>query len=99
NLPAAQGEPARQALRDALIALFTVAATGRTLVVLLEDWHWADEASREVLRALAEVSSSFALLIVVTARPHEDPVRTPLAHGTVMRLAPLPPSDLVAMAC
>ena len=36
----------------AIVELIALLARGRTLVVLLDDWHWADHASRQVLGAL-----------------------------------------------
>jgi tetratricopeptide (TPR) repeat protein len=56
-------------------------------LLLLEDWQWADTASREILRRLAEMAGAHALLIVVTCRPEagdmtecgQDAIRLPLA--------------------
>ena len=41
----------------------------RPVVLFLEDWHWSDEASQEVLGKLVDLVPAHALLVVVTYRP------------------------------
>ena len=64
-----RGEPLQSAMGEALTALLTAVADIAPTLLLLEDWHWSDEGSRETLRQLMEVTSAHALLIVVTSRP------------------------------
>lgn len=64
-----QGDPFRLALQEALAALLTLTARRRPTVLLLEDWHWVDDASHAVLKQLAEMVPGFPMLIVVTCRP------------------------------
>ena len=64
-----RGEPLQSAMGEALTALLTAVADIAPTLLLLEDWHWSDEGSRETLRQLMEVASAHALLIVVTSRP------------------------------
>jgi serine/threonine protein kinase/tetratricopeptide (TPR) repeat protein len=64
-----EGEDLQTALGEALISVFTLGAAGQPLALLLEDWHWADEGSREVLLQLREIVSAYPLLVVVTSRP------------------------------
>ena len=59
----------RLAMQEALAAFVTLVARQRPTALLLEDWHWADEASHEVLQQVAELVSGFPLLVVVTSRP------------------------------
>ena len=59
----------RLAMQEALAAFVTLVARQRPTALLLEDWHWADEASHEVLEQVAELVSGFPLLVVVTSRP------------------------------
>jgi serine/threonine protein kinase/tetratricopeptide (TPR) repeat protein/class 3 adenylate cyclase len=61
--------PARHAVHEALAGLFSLASRRRPLLMLLEDWHWVDEASHDVIRQLADVCPSFPLMIVITYRP------------------------------
>lgn len=79
----------QNAMLEAVAALFTLGAQARPTVLLLEDWHWADEASRAALRQLTEILPGFPLLVVVTSRPY-----TPMDWGTadhqlLLHLAPL----------
>ncbi len=67
-----QGDDFRIAMLEALAAILTLPTRDGPLVLVLEDWHWVDEASHEVLRQLSGMISSFALLIVVTFRPERD---------------------------
>ncbi|MGI8856208.1 MAG: helix-turn-helix transcriptional regulator [Thermomicrobiales bacterium] len=62
-------------VRDFLAA---VAAT-RPLVLLLDDLHWADPASLDLLRFLARHLSAMSLLLIVTYRADELTRRHPLA--------------------
>ena len=64
-----QREHFRLAIQEALAAFVTLVARQRPTALLLEDWHWADEASHQVLEQIAELVSGFPLLVVVTSRP------------------------------
>jgi tetratricopeptide (TPR) repeat protein len=64
-----RGEHFQAAMLDALAAIFTSYAQRAPALLLLEDWHWADDASRQALRHLAAVVTAYPLLIVVTTRP------------------------------
>ena len=66
-----QGEHLQAALLDALAALFIVLAQQATLVVLLEDWHWADGASRAALGRMGEIVAART-----PAVHRHDPART-----------------------
>jgi tetratricopeptide (TPR) repeat protein/class 3 adenylate cyclase len=84
-----QGEHLRVALPEALAAIVVALARRATTLVLLEDWHWADEASRDALRRLLEIVDAHALMIVVTSRP-EPGALAGCADGTArIQLAPL----------
>jgi serine/threonine protein kinase/tetratricopeptide (TPR) repeat protein len=63
------GDDLRAAVGEALVSVFTLGSRGQPLVLLLEDWHWADGGSRDVLQQLAEMVSAYPLLLVVTSRP------------------------------
>ncbi|HKT36004.1 MAG TPA: tetratricopeptide repeat protein, partial [Nitrospira sp.] len=57
---------------DALSQFCIGLASRRPTVLILEDWHWRDEASEQVLRRLAEMVADRPLAIVATARPEYD---------------------------
>jgi predicted ATPase/class 3 adenylate cyclase len=62
-------ESLQVAMRDALAALLMTVAARTPTVLLLEDWHWADDASRMAVRQLAEMIGSVSLLMLITTRP------------------------------
>ncbi len=84
-----RGELFQAAMLEAIAALFTLGARERPTVLLLEDWHWADEASRAALRQLSEVVAAFALHLVVTSRPEGQAEWGSGEQLTVLHLAPL----------
>ncbi len=62
-------ERLRLALQDAIVALIVRQSRRSPTLLLLEDWHWADDASDAVLRHLARYVSSQPILLVVSHRP------------------------------
>ena len=84
-LPAALGGQVRGeavASQEALFArahaFLAAAASARPLVLLLDDLHWADPASLDLLRFLARQLPALPLLLVVTYRADELTRRHPL---------------------
>jgi tetratricopeptide (TPR) repeat protein len=57
-------------------------------VLLLEDWHWVDDASHAVLSQIAELVSQYPLLVVVTCRPGYVSDWGSVAPHTSVTLAP-----------
>jgi tetratricopeptide (TPR) repeat protein/class 3 adenylate cyclase/tRNA A-37 threonylcarbamoyl transferase component Bud32 len=86
-----QGEHLQAAMLDALGSLMILHATATPTVLLLEDWHWADEASRAALDRLADVAPDYALFIVVTSRPDPEFHWSSGERRTVTHLGPLSP--------
>jgi DNA-binding CsgD family transcriptional regulator len=74
------GEPlASQAAIFARVRAYLAAlAARRPLVLLLEDLHWADVTSRDLLRALARQLGALPLLLLATYRSDELTRRHPL---------------------
>lgn len=63
------GEPRAAAIRDALAALLAATATpDRPLLLLLDDWHWADRGARTVLRQTMEAAHDRPILLVLASR-------------------------------
>ena len=50
------------------------AARNETILVVLDDLHWADRASLNVLRLLVETVTEVRLMVLATWRPHPAPV-------------------------
>jgi tetratricopeptide (TPR) repeat protein len=65
------GEHLQVALLDALATLVGVLTRRRPLVVLIEDWHWADAGSRAALSRTAELVGTSPLLLIVTSREEQ----------------------------
>jgi tetratricopeptide (TPR) repeat protein/class 3 adenylate cyclase len=84
-----QGDHLRAALPEALTAIVVALARRATTLVLLEDWHWADEASRDALRRLLEIVDAHALMIVVTSRPEPGALAGCADGAARIQLAPL----------
>ncbi|RYZ37294.1 MAG: TOMM system kinase/cyclase fusion protein [Myxococcaceae bacterium] len=73
----------RELTRDALLAFFAGLAERQPVVLALEDLHWADPSTLELLKELvAEVSSS-RLFAVFSARPEFEP---PWPSSSVMQV-------------
>ena len=47
-------------------------AASQPLVLVLEDWHWADQSSAELLEHLLPLSQEARVLICITARPEDQ---------------------------
>jgi tetratricopeptide (TPR) repeat protein/class 3 adenylate cyclase len=92
-----QGEHLQAALLDALAALLVALASREPIVAFLEDWHWADAASRAALGRVAEIVPAHALLFVVTTRPGRHVIDEHPGEGTRIQLDPLERSASAAI--
>jgi tetratricopeptide (TPR) repeat protein len=61
-------------------------AADRPVVILLEDLHWSDESSLELLGALADRATAARLLVIATYRPVEVIIREHPLRRIVARL-------------
>ncbi|GAB2478541.1 BTAD domain-containing putative transcriptional regulator [Jatrophihabitans fulvus] len=70
----APGEPGAQfRSRQAIVTRLLAAARDRPLVVGLDDLHWSDESSLQVLQLLVEQAGSERLVVVATWRDSPPP--------------------------
>ena len=69
RLPA--GDDERIALFHAVLERLEVTAQARPVIVVVEDLHWADESSLDLLRFIAEGLVAQRLLILATFRPDD----------------------------
>lgn len=76
----------------ALESLFKAVAAQRTLTLILDDWQWADDASRTVLHQLQGLAQELGFCIVLGVRggASEDPR---LRVDRVLQLCPLEEED------
>ena len=82
NEPAAPvGDPGQAKLRlfEAIVALLERAARDQGLLLILEDIHWADSATRELLDHLCRRLGGMRALLLLTYRSDELDRRHPLA--------------------
>jgi class 3 adenylate cyclase/tetratricopeptide (TPR) repeat protein len=73
-------DPAQSKLRlfEAIVSLLTVVAENQSLLLVIEDVHWADESTRELLDHLARRLTGLPVLVLVTFRSDELHRRHPL---------------------
>jgi ATP/maltotriose-dependent transcriptional regulator MalT len=81
----------------AVRALFEQLAYTRPLVLLLDDFHWADSASVELLGALLRWPPAAAVLMAVAVRPRQMPPRLSAALERAHREAALARIELAAL--
>jgi len=75
------GDPTQAKLRlfEAVVALLNLAARDRGLLLIVDDVHWADSATRELLDHLVRRLTTTRALLVMTYRSDELDRRHPLA--------------------
>jgi class 3 adenylate cyclase len=103
------GDPAQAKLRlfEAVVALVAVIARERGVLLIVEDIHWADAATRELLDHLARRLAGLRSMVLVTYRSDELDRRHPLAPvlqawrrsrvAEVVTLSPLDEDELAEM--
>jgi serine/threonine protein kinase/predicted ATPase/class 3 adenylate cyclase len=84
-----KGDDLSLAIQEALSAILTLHSRSAPGVILLEDWHWADEASVETLKRVASLLPVHPLLIVTTSRPEGSLDWTYVENHTLLSLTPL----------
>lgn len=67
--PNVSGDDLARVIQESIVAFITAVSTGRPVVLFLDDWHWADEASQATLSALARAVAGRPILVVVARRP------------------------------
>lgn len=88
-LPPMSPESQRRRTLETLVGLIVAMAESQPLLLVLEDLHWVDPSSREVLGRLIEQAGALPLLLLVTFRPE---VRIPWeerSYITRLTLGPL----------
>jgi tetratricopeptide (TPR) repeat protein len=82
---------------EALKALVLATARQQPLVLILEDVHWIDKATEEVLAALVEAMVTVPLLLVLVYRPEYLHAWAHKAYHTQVALTRLPSASSVEM--
>lgn len=92
-------EQKRKRLFAALSGWVYWAATIQPLVIAIEDMHWVDPSTIELLQMLAEQGATMPLMLVVTARPEFRapwPLRAHHAQITLNRLNERQTREIIA---
>lgn len=89
----------RQRLLDACRRAILRGGANVPRIVLVEDLHWTDEASRALLEALVATAGAARLLLIATTRPEARPDWASRSYGAELRLAPLDPEQSDALLC
>ncbi len=85
--PSLTGQRLRRAVIEALGAALVAIARTRPVLVVVEDWHWADEASDALFRELARATAGHPIMAAVTYRQEQlAPQRKPLSNRQVRLL-------------
>jgi class 3 adenylate cyclase len=96
--PSSDGpERQRQLTIEALVGILTDAARTRPVLFVLEDAHWADPTTRELLPILLSRVAGTQLMVVVTARSDGLPAELGEEH-TMLRLDRLEADAVGALA-
>jgi len=101
------GSSSQAALFTAIWTYFTALARDQPLVIFLDDVHWADEASLDLLRFLARQVAPVSILLLITYRTDEVTRHDPLyrylpalvreAQAVRVDLSPLSDLDVRAL--
>jgi len=78
-----------EAARHLVLAL----ARRRPLVLAIEDLHWIDRSSGELLTTLVDAIAGVPVLLVATYRPGFEPAWLARVHVTQLALQPLSPDE------
>ena len=89
TVPALAAEELRRRQLAALTNWVMAGARTQPLVLALEDLHWADPTTLDVLRGIAERGALAPLYIVATTRPEFRPPWGMRSHHGTISLAPL----------
>jgi predicted ATPase len=87
-------EQKRQRLLAALSGWVLGSARGHSLVMVVEDLHWLDPSSLELLQLLGEQGATVPLMLLYTARPEFGAPWPMRAHHSQITLARLSSSDV-----
>ena len=64
-----QGQELKLAIQEALAAIFILNSNKQPMVLIFEDWHWADRASESALKHIVGLISSHPVMVLVIYRP------------------------------
>ena len=90
-------EEFRRRQMAAIVAWIVAGAWAQPVVLVIEDLHWIDPSTLEVLDRLVERAAAAPLLVIATARPEFSPSWKAAANISVMNIAPLDRGQILTM--
>lgn|GEM_PF-6268650 len=97
--PAADPQVLRRSLSAAVTATVVAAADHTPLLLVLDEWHCADEASVDLLPSLVSALAPHRVLLLLCAPPEAAAAWPSLPHCGQIVLRPLTKADVAALAC
>lgn len=67
------GDAWRERVLEALVQLIHTGSAGQPLLLVLEDAHWADSSTLQLMQRLLQAAGDRRLLLLITARPEFAP--------------------------
>jgi class 3 adenylate cyclase/predicted ATPase len=95
--PALSPQTRKQRTLDAVHRVFVAASAVRPLCLIVEDLHWIDPSTLELLTLLAEHGAAARIFMLLTARPEFVVPWSPQAHVTHITLNRLTRRQSIAM--
>ena len=84
--PAAPGAQRKAATLALIVEIMTQTSEGDPVLIVLEDAHWIDATTLDMITRLADSITRAPVLVVVTARPDFTPPWLSRLHATLIRL-------------
>lgn len=88
-----QGKELRKNMEEALAAIMTLNTQHKPMVLILEDWHWSDDASQTALKHLIGASAPYPLMVMLIYRPVYPANWGYMSYHTPVVLKPLDVSN------
>jgi class 3 adenylate cyclase/predicted ATPase len=85
-LPPMSAERQKRRTQEALISVLLAMAAERPVLLVIEDLHWVDPSTLDLLTLLLEQTPAARLFILLTARPSFNPAWTPRSHLSVLTM-------------
>lgn len=83
----------RSSLFEAIVGNLQRLASRQPVLILVEDAHWIDPTSRELMELFVSRMSQWPILLVVTSRPEFDPAWRGEPYATKIELKPIERGD------
>ena len=91
----------RQKTLETLVAILQELAEQQPMLFIVEDLHWTDPTTLELLNLVLDQTPTAAMLVLLTCRPHFQPSwhhRSYLTEITVNRLSPTQVAQVVNLS-